>query len=80
MANNENCSEKSNGEVQKVNGIESNEQTSSLLPHLETIDRLLSLPVCSIAWSQSQGVYEKVKGQTSYVVLKIKCVRHNYVT
>lgn len=56
MASNENQANKSNGELQKVNEV------SSLLPHLESIDRLLSFPVCSIAWNQSQGVYGKVKG------------------
>jgi hypothetical protein len=54
MASTENT-EKTNGAVQK--------QDSSLLPHLETIDRLLSLPCMSLAWSQSQGVYGKVKGE-----------------
>lgn len=55
MANNESA-EKSNGTVQKA--------TDPVLPHFETIDRLLQLPMCSIAWSQSQGVYGKVKGQS----------------
>jgi len=41
--------------------LQKTSEVSSLLPHLESIDRLLSLPVCSIAWSQSQGVYGKVK-------------------
>lgn len=55
MASSENT-DKTNGAVQKSN-------ESSLLPHLETIDRLLSLPSVSLAWSQSQGVYGKVKGE-----------------
>lgn len=55
MASSEN-NEKTNGAVQKAS-------ESSLLPHLETIDRLLSLPSVSLAWTQSQGVYGKVKGE-----------------
>ncbi|XP_070508628.1 lipid storage droplets surface-binding protein 2 [Chironomus tepperi] len=58
MATNENNSDKSNG----TNGaLEKASEVSSLLPHLESIDRLLSLPSISIAWTQSQGVYGKVK-------------------
>lgn len=55
MASSENT-EKTNGAVQKAT-------ESSLLPHLETIDRLLSLPSVSLAWRQSQGAYGKVKGR-----------------
>lgn len=59
MATSENHNDKSNG----ANGaLQKTSEVSSLLPHLESIDRLLSLPVCSIAWTQSQGVYGKVKG------------------
>lgn len=70
MASNE-ANGKTNGEVQKVN-------ESSLLPHLETIDRLLSLPSVSMAWSQSQGVYGKVKGKSATFVLKFWVIR-NYL-
>ncbi|KAG5683202.1 hypothetical protein PVAND_012498 [Polypedilum vanderplanki] len=60
MSNIENHSDKveynDNGAVQKVTV-----NVSSLLPHLESIDRLLSIPVCSIAFNQSQSVYGKVK-------------------
>lgn len=55
MANNENHSDKaSNG-----NAIQKVEDT--LLPHLESIDRLLAIPFCSIAFNQSQDIYGKVK-------------------
>ena len=60
MASNENHSDKSNG---TTNGaLQKSSEVSSLLPHLESIDRLLSLPVCNITWTQSQAVYGKVKG------------------
>lgn len=59
MSTNENNSDKSNG----ANGaLQKASEVSSLLPHLESIDRLLSLPSISLAWTQSQGVYGKVKG------------------
>lgn len=35
----------------------------SLLPHLESLERFIQLPVVEAAWQQGQGVYEKVKGQ-----------------
>jgi perilipin-2 len=61
MATNENNSDKSNG-VNGANGaLQKASEVSSLLPHLESIDRLLSLPSISMAWTQSQGVYGKVK-------------------
>lgn len=56
MASNENC--------KTTNGTVAEKAPDALLPHFETIDRLLSLPMCSFAWSQSQGVYGKVKGQS----------------
>ena len=56
MASNENC--------KNTNGVVAEKAPDALLPHFETIDRLLSLPMCSFAWSQSQGVYGKVKGQS----------------
>lgn len=55
MASNENCNNEAAVEKQP---------NDALLPHFETIERLLSLPMCSFAWSQSQGVYGKVKGQS----------------
>jgi perilipin-2 len=61
MATNENNSDKSNG-VNGANGaLQKASEVSSLLPHLESIDRLLSLPSISMAWTQSQDVYGKVK-------------------
>lgn len=57
---NHNNSDKSNGAIEKLTEVPS----SSLLPHLQSIDRLMSLPICSITWNQSQGMYGKVKGQS----------------
>lgn len=36
--------------------------TQSLLPHLESLERMMNLPVVGAAWQQSQDVYGKVKG------------------
>lgn len=35
----------------------------SLLPHLESWERMMKLPVVEAAWMQSQGVYDKVRGR-----------------
>lgn len=36
---------------------------AALLPHLETFDKMLKLPVVEAAWHQSQDVYGRVKGK-----------------
>jgi len=36
--------------------------TQNLLPHLESLERMMNLPVVGAAWQQSQDVYGKVKG------------------
>ncbi|XP_055911404.1 lipid storage droplets surface-binding protein 2 isoform X3 [Eupeodes corollae] len=36
--------------------------TQSLLPHLESLERMMNLPMVGAAWQQSQDVYGKVKG------------------
>lgn len=60
MASSEDHSEKSNGAIEKVTEV------PSLLPHLQSIDRILELPVCNsfynFAWTQGQGAYGKIKG------------------
>lgn len=38
-------------------------QASSLLPHLESLDRMLKLPVVDATWQQTQNVYGRVKGR-----------------
>ena len=66
MSNSENHEiNKSNGTVQVTN-----ENSNSLLPHLETIDRILSFPIVNSAWCQSQGMYGKVKGETKLIILR----------
>lgn len=37
-------------------------EDANLLPHLESIERLMKLPVVEATWQQSQDVYGKVKG------------------
>ncbi|XP_055613790.1 lipid storage droplets surface-binding protein 2 [Uranotaenia lowii] len=37
------------------------DQQTSLLPHLESLDRMLKLPVVDATWQQTQNVYGKVK-------------------
>jgi perilipin-2 len=51
---------------EKTNGhavVKAGEKDASVLPHLETWERMMKLPVVEAAWSQSQGVYGKVKGE-----------------
>lgn len=36
---------------------------AALLPHLESFDKMLKLPVVEAAWHQSQDVYGRVKGE-----------------
>lgn len=45
-----------NGEV-----AQSTEGQASLLPHLESLDRMLKLPVVDATWQQTQNVYGRVK-------------------
>uniref|UniRef100_A0A182T3F6 Uncharacterized protein n=1 Tax=Anopheles maculatus TaxID=74869 RepID=A0A182T3F6_9DIPT len=35
--------------------------SSALLPHLESLDRMLKLPVVDATWQQTQNVYGRVK-------------------
>ncbi|XP_055615558.1 lipid storage droplets surface-binding protein 2-like [Toxorhynchites rutilus septentrionalis] len=46
----------SNGEAPGVT-----EHQASLLPHLESLDRMLKLPVVDATWQQTQSVYGRVK-------------------
>lgn len=39
---------------------------TSLLPHLESLERMMKLPVVEAAWTQSQGVYDKVRGELEH--------------
>lgn len=33
-----------------------------VLPHLESWERMMKLPMCEAVWSQSIGVYDKMRG------------------
>lgn len=49
-----------------------NNDTAALLPHLESFEKMLKLPVVEAAWHQSQDVYGRVKGRFSkfwYILL-----------
>lgn len=50
-------SDKHGQELEKVDG--------SLLPHLESWERMMKLPVVEAAWTQSHNVYDKVRGEFS---------------
>lgn len=39
-----------------------NSDSAALLPHLESFEKMLKLPVVEAAWQQGQGVYGRVKG------------------
>lgn len=42
-----------------------NSDSAALLPHLESFEKMLKLPVVEAAWHQSQDVYGRVKGKFS---------------
>lgn len=50
--------QQANGEV-----AQPTEGQASLLPHLESLDRMLKLPVVDATWQQTQNVYGRVKGR-----------------
>ncbi|XP_032296455.1 lipid storage droplets surface-binding protein 2 isoform X1 [Drosophila virilis] len=43
--------------------IEPPKDAKDLLPHLESLERIIKLPVVNAAWDKSQDVYGKVKGK-----------------
>ena len=45
------------------NNTENSTPDASDLPHLESWERMMKLPVVEAAWSQSQGYYDRVKGE-----------------
>lgn len=53
--------------IERSNGQHSNEFTdkenAELLPHLESLEKMLKLPVVEAAWQGSQDVYGRVKGK-----------------
>jgi len=46
-----------------VNEVEQPKDAKDLLPHLESLERIIKLPVVNAAWDKSQDVYGKVKGE-----------------
>lgn len=40
-----------------------NSDSAALLPHLESFEKMLKLPVVEAAWHQGQDVYGRVKGK-----------------
>ncbi|XP_053951024.1 lipid storage droplets surface-binding protein 2 isoform X4 [Anastrepha ludens] len=48
-----------NGEL----AIEQGKDVQNLLPHLESLERIIKLPVVGAAWDKSQDVYQNVKGR-----------------
>ncbi|XP_037724698.1 lipid storage droplets surface-binding protein 2 isoform X2 [Drosophila subpulchrella] len=46
-----------------VNEVEQPKDAKDLLPHLESLERIIKLPVVNAAWDKSQDVYGKVKGK-----------------
>lgn len=45
--------------------IEQAKDVQNLLPHLESLERIIKLPVVGAAWDKSQDVYQNVKGMLS---------------
>lgn len=41
-----------------------NHDSAALLPHLESFEKMMKLPVVEAAWHQSQDVYGRVKGKS----------------
>ncbi|XP_016985533.1 lipid storage droplets surface-binding protein 2 isoform X3 [Drosophila rhopaloa] len=46
-----------------VNDVDQPKDAKDLLPHLESLERIIKLPVVNAAWDKSQDVYGKVKGK-----------------
>lgn len=59
---------------------ETQEQTQEgLLPHLESLERMMKLPCVEAAWQQGQGVYGKVKGEHS-IQFQTACASRGLLT
>lgn len=54
--------EKNQNSIMDYNNIV-NSDSAALLPHLESFEKMLKLPVVEAAWHQSQDVYGRVKGK-----------------
>lgn len=54
----------SNNESNADNAVSKySDDGTHLLPHLESLERMMKLPMVEAAWQQGQGVYGKVKGK-----------------
>lgn len=51
-----------NNSTVEYNNI-ANSDSAALLPHLESFEKMLKLPVVEAAWHQGQDVYGRVKGK-----------------
>lgn len=49
--------------IQHNHELNGENDSTALLPHLETFDKMLKLPVVEAAWHQGQDVYGRVKGE-----------------
>lgn len=56
-----------NSSIQQNSALNGENSNAALLPHLETFDKMLKLPVVEAAWHQSQDVYGRVKGKNSII-------------
>lgn len=66
--------EKNQNSTMEYNNI-TNSDSAALLPHLESFEKMLKLPVVEAAWHQSQDVYGRVKGKFFIPnLLKIKFI------
>lgn len=45
-----------------------NDDGTNLLPHLESLERMMKLPMVEAAWQQGQDVYGKVKGKNLLLI------------
>lgn len=62
--------EKNQNSTMEYNNI-TNSDSAALLPHLESFEKMLKLPVVEAAWHQSQDVYGRVKGKKKSIYIKI---------
>lgn len=53
--------EKNQNSAVEYNNI-ANSDSAALLPHLESFEKMMKLPVVGAAWQQGQDVYGRVKG------------------
>lgn len=51
----------SGNHLQNNIGHENHGDNAALLPHLESFEKMMKLPVVEAAWHQGQDVYGKVK-------------------